>query len=230
MTKLVFENLFQLWLQSSFFALTFKFTGPEARMKTVLSMAIGLLVLASKVPGLITELRTGPNQVNLFAGFTCGTFIAWILLLVVIFYAIVIVWITLKIVMAYQCDSHVLVGEHAKALRWQEALTLWAAGSNEVTYNSLIAACQRGSLWQCALAVLKDLESTLQSSVISYSSCLSALERSQWSKALNLWEAMEEKKIEADVIEPRCGHPDGTPTPERRPVTDVKTRTRTDVG
>ena len=35
----------------------------------------------------------------------------------------------------------------------------------EVTYNSLIAACQRGSLWQCALAVLKDLESTLQSSV-----------------------------------------------------------------
>ncbi|CAK9089068.1 Pentatricopeptide repeat-containing protein At2g31400 [Durusdinium trenchii] len=94
----------------------------------------------------------------------------------------------------------VLVGEHAKALRWQEALTLWAAGSNEVTYNSLIAACQRGSLWQCALAVLKDLESTLQSSVISYSSCLSALERSQWSKALNLWEAMEEKKIEADVI------------------------------
>ena len=30
---------------------------------------------------------------NLFAGFTCGTFIAWILLLVVIFYAIVIVQI-----------------------------------------------------------------------------------------------------------------------------------------
>jgi len=106
MTRLVFENLLQLWLQTSFFSLTFDFTDSGARAKNVLSMIISLLVAASKIPGLFKELRHGAGWAKLTSGFNCGAFMAWALILVVVFYAIVLVWIGVRLIMTYWCESH----------------------------------------------------------------------------------------------------------------------------
>lgn len=105
-TRLVFENLLQLWLQTSFFSLTFDFTDGGARMKNVSSMIIGLLVAASKIPGLFNELRHGAGWAKLTSGFNCGALMAWVLVLVVVVYAIVLVWISVRLVMTYWCESH----------------------------------------------------------------------------------------------------------------------------
>eukprot|EP00434_Breviolum_minutum_P020080 symbB.v1.2.017712.t1/scaffold1384.1/size122353/2 len=106
MTRLIFENLLQMWMQVSFFSLTFDVTSGEARLKNVASMAISLLVAASKVPGLINELRDGDGWVNLGAGINWGTFMAWVMLIMVIFYAIMLVYITARISFSYYCESH----------------------------------------------------------------------------------------------------------------------------
>lgn len=106
MTRLVFENLLQLWLQTSFFSLTFDFTDGGARVKNLLSMIIGLLVAASKIPDLFRELRHGAGWAKLTSGFNCGTLMAWVLLVVVVFYAIILVWISVRLTMTYWCESH----------------------------------------------------------------------------------------------------------------------------
>eukprot|EP00438_Fugacium_kawagutii_P002058 Skav212339 [mRNA] locus=scaffold1488:121363:127226:+ [translate_table: standard] len=106
LTRLVFENLLQLWIQTSFFSLTFNFTDWDARLKNAAGMIIGLAVGASKVPALITQLRTSSSWVNLSNGFNWGTFIAWVLLFVVIIYALVLVWISARLVGAFSCESH----------------------------------------------------------------------------------------------------------------------------
>eukprot|EP00434_Breviolum_minutum_P020079 symbB.v1.2.017711.t1/scaffold1384.1/size122353/1 len=96
------------------------------------------------------------------------------------------------------------VDEFAKAAHWQQALHLWSTAAlsdrNEVTYNSLIAACHRGSQWQRALIVLKELEQKLQATVISYSSALSAVAKAddRWHLALHLFQAME--NVQRDAI------------------------------
>ncbi|CAE7496989.1 unnamed protein product [Symbiodinium sp. CCMP2456] len=54
LVRLLYENLLQLWLQSSYFAFTFEATGDTAKAKILVSLALGLGVSVSKLPEMFS--------------------------------------------------------------------------------------------------------------------------------------------------------------------------------
>eukprot|EP00931_Biecheleriopsis_adriatica_P028820 TRINITY_DN17184_c0_g1_i2.p1 TRINITY_DN17184_c0_g1~~TRINITY_DN17184_c0_g1_i2.p1 ORF type:complete len:557 (-),score=87.87 TRINITY_DN17184_c0_g1_i2:128-1798(-) len=107
-TKLIFENILQLWVQSSAFALAFGQLQNSAKVKALISMCLGLGVAATKLFPLLKlgailtyEAASEPNY------FACS--------LIVIFFALPVVvlgfgpwlWTIAKIYFAFECDSHI---------------------------------------------------------------------------------------------------------------------------
>mmetsp|Transcript_22787 Transcript_22787/g.41452 ORF Transcript_22787/g.41452 Transcript_22787/m.41452 type:complete len:423 (+) Transcript_22787:92-1360(+) len=88
LVKVIVGNAFQLWMQSSFFGLTFDVTGHEARVKIIISMLLSTITALVRVKMIVP--KTGALGM-LLAGLT----------------VFLVVWSAAKIYFAYKCESHV---------------------------------------------------------------------------------------------------------------------------
>jgi hypothetical protein len=103
--KLIFDNLLQLWIQSSEFVLSFEQIEDASKKKALLSMGLALMVAASKLIQLIAlaveRFSDAPNK-------SVGLLDSLFLLLPVICFGLgPWLWTIAKIYYAYHCDSHV---------------------------------------------------------------------------------------------------------------------------
>ncbi|CAK9014811.1 unnamed protein product [Durusdinium trenchii] len=72
-------------------------------------------------------------------------------------------------------------------------------GASDVGLNAALNACEKSTCWMQALSLLSSYEASAD--VISYSSCISSLEKAlQWQKALELFLGMEGREITRNVI------------------------------
>lgn len=115
LNKLLFENVIQMWIQSSFFAFFFEQADDQARLKILLSLAAGLCVALSKVLPLASGMAIQTKEafstvvrrstekcerctlVSVFSAF-------WSLIALTL---AMLAWIVAKVVFAYQCPSHI---------------------------------------------------------------------------------------------------------------------------
>ena len=111
--KLLFENLLQLWLQSSFFALNFDRTSHGAKYKALASIGLGFGASVCKVP-LIGRVILRDNLLlgSLFCQHGSGMqrlgyhLLACILLVPVLLLLFLILAVPAKVYFAYHCQSH----------------------------------------------------------------------------------------------------------------------------
>jgi hypothetical protein len=97
LTKIAFENMLQLWIQSSFFSVSFEIMSSTAKIKALISMGLGLAVSLSKLlPAFLAVGEVSDGRVSAFAQYVC-------LSLMVLF----AIWIAAKLTFAYVCESHV---------------------------------------------------------------------------------------------------------------------------
>lgn len=95
-----------------------------------------------------------------------------------------------------------------KGGQWEISLALLrdmlqAAGRpDRLVWNAAITACETSSQWILALALLKDMSYTTQPDVVTYTACLSALQRRRflWQQALQFLSQMEEAQNLPNVI------------------------------
>ncbi|CAK0845407.1 unnamed protein product [Prorocentrum cordatum] len=71
-----------------------------------------------------------------------------------------------------------------------------------LTYSAGISVCEKGGLWQQALALLREIgDRRLAPDVISYSAGISACEKArQWQRAVSLLREMRGARLEPNVI------------------------------
>lgn len=103
-SKLIFENMLQLWIQSSAFGISFDMLDYNAKMKALISIGLALAVSASKMFPLFKTTRTLLNNAS-----CVGAFLVVILgiMPVICFCLLPWLWIVAKIYYAFHCDSHV---------------------------------------------------------------------------------------------------------------------------
>jgi hypothetical protein len=110
LNRVVFENLLQLWIQSSYFSFSFELMNHEARIKAIMSIGLGLAVCMSKlIPLLLAFLSTEVGRPDAFMcrdGPQLFVF-AWAVLLAWIFCLLVVLWVAAKVYFAFQCPSHI---------------------------------------------------------------------------------------------------------------------------
>eukprot|EP00929_Paragymnodinium_shiwhaense_P030354 TRINITY_DN17227_c0_g1_i2.p1 TRINITY_DN17227_c0_g1~~TRINITY_DN17227_c0_g1_i2.p1 ORF type:complete len:421 (+),score=31.18 TRINITY_DN17227_c0_g1_i2:152-1414(+) len=106
--RVLIENVPQLWLQASFFALTFENNSVVGRFKTVASLGIGVVAALGKVVGnaiaLAPEVREEATE---------GEPKSWIQVLAIICVLMVfllvtacLAWTVAKVWFAFECESH----------------------------------------------------------------------------------------------------------------------------
>lgn len=88
LVKVIVGNAFQLWMQSSFFGLTFEVTGTEARVKIIISMLLSTITILVRMKMVVPKM----GAVGLpLAGLSM----------------FLVVWAGAKIFFAYKCEHHV---------------------------------------------------------------------------------------------------------------------------
>jgi hypothetical protein len=86
--KLLLGNCLQLWLQASFFALTFDETGVEAKCKVLASMSI------SGLQALVRARKIRRSKIGPVSGIVTTAIVG------------LIVWTVAKVTFAYKCEDH----------------------------------------------------------------------------------------------------------------------------
>ncbi|CAE7378246.1 unnamed protein product [Symbiodinium sp. CCMP2592] len=113
-TKLVLENLLQLWLQSSYLSLSFERMDTSARGQAMASIGVGLLVAGGKGIQisviLLTMMHEGGRDACRDAcedcqGFSLGLGIIGVFMMIAGFGGLA--WVLAKVVFIFRCDSHV---------------------------------------------------------------------------------------------------------------------------
>lgn len=70
--------------------------------------------------------------------------------------------------------------------------------ADEISWNTLISACERSSEWQKAMDLLGVMEETTRPDLVTFNSLISACDA--WPMALALLQAVEGKQLLPDVI------------------------------
>jgi len=113
-TKLVLENLLQLWLQSSYLSLSFDRMDNDARWQAMASIGVGLLVAGGKGIQisviLLTMMYEGGRDACRDAcedcqGLSLGMGIIGVFMILAGFGGLA--WVLAKVVFIFRCDSHV---------------------------------------------------------------------------------------------------------------------------
>lgn len=101
-TKVSIENCVQLWLQASFFCLTFERTSSEAKVKLLISMGLGL------VSAFLKSLKQMFNWPMVFGGnpVLILTYMMCAYVLPSIVSICFVAWACAKLYFSYMCDSH----------------------------------------------------------------------------------------------------------------------------
>ena len=73
---------------------------------------------------------------------------------------------------------------------------------DDVVYNAIISACEKGGRWQRALALFQTMpEQRLVPDVVGYGAIISACEKGgQWQRALALFQTMPEERVVPNVV------------------------------
>jgi len=109
-TKLVFENLLQLWLQSSYLSLSFDRMDSSARWQAMASIAVGMGVAGGK--GLQIASMAVPEFIkNAPVSFRGCDIVGLLLGAIGVSMMLaglgVLAWVVAKVVFIFRCDSHV---------------------------------------------------------------------------------------------------------------------------
>lgn len=100
-SKVFLENVVQLWLQASFFALIFKRLHHVGKVKLLISMGLGLFsCLAKTLPmavGLCRALASGSVRWQLGVAVLCGQMVA----------VFGVAWTIAKLYQSFHCESHI---------------------------------------------------------------------------------------------------------------------------
>eukprot|EP00434_Breviolum_minutum_P043983 symbB.v1.2.039236.t1/scaffold6432.1/size18157/2 len=97
LTKILLENVVQLWLQTSFLSLSFEHLDTKAKIQSLASILVGVMVTSSK----LTELPLAFTRVHVPKEIMACELLLFTLGL------LFLMWIIAKMIFIFRCDSHV---------------------------------------------------------------------------------------------------------------------------
>eukprot|EP00747_Dinoflagellata_sp_TGD_P049457 gnl/TRDRNA2_/TRDRNA2_146203_c2_seq1.p1 gnl/TRDRNA2_/TRDRNA2_146203_c2~~gnl/TRDRNA2_/TRDRNA2_146203_c2_seq1.p1 ORF type:complete len:303 (-),score=41.97 gnl/TRDRNA2_/TRDRNA2_146203_c2_seq1:59-943(-) len=108
MTRLFFENMVQLWIQASFFSLSFGHMGFVAKLKNLASLGLGLFVCFLKVGQMLAEVVKRRKDLCKVDEWDCFSVCLGSVMFSMLGAMVVIpCWIVAKLYFAFICESHV---------------------------------------------------------------------------------------------------------------------------